>query len=352
MKTDELKNLDFCFSLLEKFNKEKFPVRANSFNDYYKYRFIDNPFCEYPHDTIYSTIENSNYIAQMMTMPAPLSFNGESIPAYWGQDYFVDEKYQGKGIGKEMTRFFLGKNYYIAVGFSKISSIVHKKGGCRCIGFLDFYEKWKSPFAKLYFYIYRLLKFKNKPLEEYVFPEEIKGWKRFHSTDEISLPQKNWNKDTVETLRDKTYMKWRFFYLPNRYFCYQLPNKNPNENPSYFVCKVYFYKGVHWLRIVDYRFQKENTIDFTNILETAHLLVEKLGLFGVLISSSLKISNEILDQQNFTKTAHKEVLTMYPFAHEAVEENDEMHNHFMISFADNDTDMHTNKGQFNYGKDY
>lgn len=352
MKTDEITKLEFDFSLLKKFNEEKFAVRADSFDEYYQYRFIDNPFCEYHHDTIYSTIKEGKYIAQMMTMPAPISFNEQIIKTYWGQDYFVDEKYQGQGVGKELTRFFLEKKYYIAVGFSKVSSIVHKKKGCRCIGFLDFYQKWKSPLTQIYFYAYRLLKFKNANIASYSFPKEIQGWKRFESADEISLPKKNWNADTVETLRDKSYFQWRFFYLPDRYFCYQLPNENPNENPPYFVCKVYFYKGVNWLRVVDYRFKKETPEIFSKMVEIAEQLVEKLNLFGVLFPSSMKVSNDILKQNNFSKTAHKEVLTMYPFQHIPAEENDEMHNHFFISFADSDTDTYTNKGQFNYGKNY
>lgn len=352
MITNEFNKLNIPFSLLEDFNKEKFSVYSASFNEYYQYRFIDNPFCEYPNDTIYSVIDEGKYIAQMMTMPTPLSFNEQEIPAYWGQDYYVNNEYQGQGIGKKLSALFLGKNYYISVGFTKVSSIVHKKGGCRCIGFLDFYQKWRSPLAKLRFIIHRALKFRLKPLNEYHFPEEINTWKRVHSADDFHLPKKNWNEDTVEVLRDKKYMQWRYFYMPNRYFCYQSTQTKPNENASYFVCKVFFFRGVNWLRIVDYRFQKQHSEDFENMVKSAEQLAKELDLFGVLFPSSMKITNDTLEHYHFEKTAHKEVLTMYPFAHAPMEENDEMHNHFFITFADNDNDMHTNQGKFNYGKDY
>lgn len=352
MIVDELKNMNVDFSLLKKFNEEKFPVRADSFEEYYRYRFIDNPFCQYPNDTIYSVIENGKYIAQMMTQPSPISFNEETIPAYWGQDYFVDSNYQGKGIGKKLSSLFLAKNYYISVGFTKTSSIVHKKGGCRCIGYLDYYEKWLSPLSKIRFLFHRLLQKKAKSPNTYSFPKKINDWKRIDNVADFQIPNKNWNKDTVETLRDRKYLQWRFFYLPNRYFCYQLDNDSQDGNQSYFVCKTYFYKGVNWLRIVDYRFNKQRPNDFAKIINTAERLAQDLNLFGILISSSMKISNDILEQHHYQNTAHKEVLTTYPFAHQPTEDNDEMHNHLFITFADNDSDTHTNQGKFNYGKNY
>lgn len=343
----------FHFSEQTKYNLET----ITGFNDlcfqirkphsgYDRFRFIDNPFSKKEFDFLYGVEKDGKYIAQMLTMPAPLSLNENEIPAFWGQDYFVLEGYRGLGIGKELANYYLKNDYYIAVGFSPKSAVIHQKMGAQKIGYLDLYRKWASPFSKIKFLFQRGLKIKSKKISDYQFPETVNDFEIIKSAHELYLPNLNWNKDVLESIRNKAYFEWRFLYRPDRYFVYQSKVRSAG-NPAYFVCKPYFYKGVNWLKVVDYRFDNSNPDEFENILNSAEIIRKELKLYGILISSSQKISNVLLREKGFERYKHEIVLTTFPFTHPETEEE---HNHFVISFADSDLDMHNHLGRFNFEK--
>src|SRR5690606_20861694 len=102
---------------ISEFNDICFPFRRPHIA-YDCYRFAENPFAAAEKDYLYGVEKDGKYIAQMLTMPSPLSLNEKEIPAFWGQDYFVLDEFRGKGIGKELANYYLKNNYYIAVGFA------------------------------------------------------------------------------------------------------------------------------------------------------------------------------------------------------------------------------------------
>lgn len=334
----------YSLSTITQFNNECFEIRGNH-KTYDDYRFIDNPFSSPTFDFLYGVEKDNKYIAQMLTTPGALTYNEEITPAYWGQDYIVLEEYRGAGIGKGLSEYYLKKDYYIAVGFSEKSAVIHQKMGAEKIGYLDFYEKWGSNFSKLKFLLERGLKIKPKSTDTYIFPRNIKNFDLVNNVNELQIPNLNWNKETIETVRNKAFLEWRFFYKPNHYFVYQTKPDDKLENSIYFVAKPYFYKGVNWLRVIDYRYQINNKNQFEDILKAIEGLRKELNLYGILISSSLEKTNRYLEKLNFKQTKHEVVLTTYPFSHE---KSDNTTNHFMISFADSDMDMHSNLGKFNY----
>lgn len=331
---------------INRFNDFCYPIRTPH-RLYDLYRFEENPFAADKKDFLYGVEKDGEYIAQMLTMPVPLSLNEKEIPAFWGQDYFVLKDYRGYGIGKKLANYYLKNNYYIAVGFSPKSAVIHQKMGARKIGYLDMYRKWAFPLSKIKWLIQRGLKIRPKKITDYQMPDLILDFERITSADKIRLQKLNWNENVVESIRDKKYFEWRFFFKPNRYFVYQSKNIT-NRNPAYFVCKPYFYKGVNWLKVVDFRFDNSNLTEFEKIIESTELIVRQLRLYGVLISSSQKISNELLRKKGFERYKHEIVLTTYPFTHP---ESSGEHNHFIISFADSDLDMHSNLGKFNFGEE-
>ncbi len=337
-------NSHYTLETITRFNNLCYPVRGNH-EQYDHYRFVENPFAKTEKDFLYGVEKDGKYVAQMLTTPAPLALNEQEIPAYWGQDYFVLEDYRGLGIGKELSSFYLKNDYYIAVGFSPKSAVIHQKMGAKEIGYLDFYEKWASPFHKIKWIFQRVLKISSKKTTDYAFPKEVLSFKRIENVEDLHFPLLNWNKNTVETLRNKVYFQWRFLFLANRYFIYQ-SEKRTSENAVYFVCKPYFYRGVNWLRVIDYRFNINQIQDFQEILQAAEKLRKELNLYGILISSSLKATQEILEKKHFLQTKHEIVLTTFPFNSDQTDKS----NQFMISFADSDMDMHSNLGKFNFEK--
>lgn len=329
------------------FNDHCFPHRKPH-HFYDLYRLAQNPFAPIERNYIYGVEKEGKYVAQMLTMPVPLSVNEQIVPAFWGQDYFVLEENRGEGIGKELANYYLNNDYYIAVGFSEKSAVIHQKMGARKMGYLSFYKKWDSPLAKLKFLFQRALRVKPKAMNTYRFPDVVGSFKRIKSPARLVLPQVNWNEDVIESLRNREYFEWRFFYKPQRYFVYQ-STEETKGNPAYFVAKPHFYKGVHWLMVVDYRFDNQKVEEFHSILKSAEELKNKFNLYGILIASTQKISNAILRENKFERYKHEVVLTTYPFEHE---ETDEEHNHFMINLADSDLDMHNYLGRFYYGEEF
>ncbi len=340
-------NPKYTLNEISHFNNHCFPIRSDH-EEYDIYRFVYNPFSSEKKDFIYCVTKDNKYVAQMLTMPAPLSLNEKKIPAFWGQDYYVLEEYRGEGIGKDLSNFYLKKDYYIAVGFSPKSAVIHQKMGAKKVGYLDFYRKWASPFHQIKFLFQRGLGIKPKKITSYRFPEEVNGFERINEVGNLHFPNLNWNKNVIESIRNKAYFQWRFFHKPDRYFVYQFREKK-ETNPAYFVVKPHFYKGVHWLKVVDYRFSNSNPHEFKSILKSVEKIRKDLNLYGVLVPSSQQISNEILIRNHFERYKHEVVLTTYPFKHE---NSEQPHNHFIISFADSDLDMHNYLGRFNYGEDY
>ncbi|QOW10892.1 hypothetical protein Q73A0000_11250 [Kaistella flava (ex Peng et al. 2021)] len=332
---------------ISKFNDECFSIRKPH-QHYDIYRFVQNPFASTEKDFIYSVEKDRQYVAQMLTMPVPLSLNEEIIPAFWGQDYFVLEENRGEGIGKELANYYLGRDYYIAVGFSAKSAIIHQKMGAKKIGYLSFYIKWASPISKLKFLIWRGFKVKVKAVTSYQLPNKVGQFKKINRSSELELPQLNWNENVIESLRNRDYFNWRFFYKSKPYSVYQ-SEKTTEGNAAYFVVKPHFYRGVNWLQVVDYRFNNLDIVQFYSILKSVEALRKKMNLFGVLITSTQKISNDLLNKKKFERYKNEVVLTTYPFEHQ---ETDAEHNHFIISFSDSDLDMHNYLGRFYYDEGY
>lgn len=339
-------NPTYTLEKTSQFNDENFPNRKpHRFYDIY--RFVQNPFATVEKDFIYNVEKDGKYVAQMLTMPVPLSLNEKEISAFWGQDYFVLEENRGEGIGKNLANYYLKKDYYIAVGFSEKSAVIHQKMGAKKIGYLDFYRKWASPFMKFKFLVQRGLKLKPRSTHSYNFPNDVDEFARIETPSELVLPHLNWNENVIESIRNRAYFDWRFFYKLQPYVVYQ-SQKDFKGNPPYFVVKPHFYKGVNWLKIVDYRFDISKVEQFHSILKSVETIRKKMNLFGVLIPSTQEISNSVLNKNKFERYKHEVVLTTYPFKHPETEEE---HNHFIISFADSDMDMHNYLGRFNYGEE-
>ena len=123
----------------------------------------------------------------------------------------VDDDQRGKGIGKELSKYYLKNDYYIAIGFSPKSQIIHQKMGARKIGHLSFYRKWASPIHQFKSLFNKSLRIKPKSVISYTFPDEVNGFMRVKSPARLILPQLNWNENTIESIRNKEYFEWRFF---------------------------------------------------------------------------------------------------------------------------------------------
>ena len=340
-------NPKYSLADITAFNNLCFPIRGDH-HLYDLYRFKENPFANRKIDYIYCLTKENKYIGHIVTMPQPFTLNETFITAYWGQDYYILPEHRGYGMGKKLTDYYLAKPYYFGVKSSDHSTAIHLKMGARIIGYLDYYSRWQSVFHRLKFVAQRALRITPKRITSYRFPLEIGSFKRITTAAELQFKNLNWNENVLETVRNEQFMQWRFLYRPDRYFIYQ-NTTHGNRNPSYFVVKPFFYKGVNWLKVVDYRFSNQNPEEFHQIISNVNKICKKLNLYGILFSSSQKITNDILEEKNFSQFNHEVILTTYPFEFINAEKP---HNHLIMSFADSDLDMHTNKGKFNYGEDY
>lgn len=330
---------------VSRFNDQCFPFRKPN-RPYDVYRFVENPFAADKIDSIYCASENGQYIGHLLTMAAPLALNGDIIPAYWGQDLFVRKEHRRRGIGTKFTDYAAKKNYYMGCGISQISKPLYKREEIKTIGHLYFFRKRVNSWNRLKVRLRRKFKIGPKNIFDCKLPDQVNGFKRIKSPTDLHLPKLNWNENVIETLRDRQFFEWRFFYKFNQYFVYQTV-KTENENAVYFVAKPYHYQNENWLQLVDYRFDNQNLVEFKTILEAAEKLSKKLKLSGILTNSSQELTNSVLKQNKFTLYKRNMVVSTFPFSHK---ETDEPHNHFIISRADSDGDMNLPHGVFNYLK--
>ncbi len=336
---------DYTLADVTRFNDEVYPHRKPN-EAYDRYRFANNPFAGDQKDFLYVAISGEKYVGQMLTMPAGITVNNQKIDIYWGQNYFVQDKFRKRGIGKKLIELSVGKEFYMAYGITSKSKNLHQSAGLRAITHIDFYWKWGSRFKQLKYAMNRRLSNARELKPKcYEFPQEVENFKRITSGAELNVPNIGWNPEIIETLRDKKFIDWRFFYKPDRYFMYA-KNRSNDENSPYFVVRPTVHLNRYWLQVVDYRYSLRHNADFECFLRILEKLRKQLDFPGILIPSSLRSTHLVLEKKGFRAYRRRKVVTSYPFRHE---ESEKPHDHFMVSPADSDWDMHNRFGKFNFG---
>jgi len=332
---------DYSLSDVTRFNDKIFAHRQPN-KAYDLYRFQDNPFAHQKKDYLYIATSNGSIIGQLLTLPSGLAFNNKKLKAYWGQDYILKEEFRKKGIGRKLLELGSQNKYYMGFGMTSISRKIHKKINIPIIGRVNFYQKWNSKVSRLKHALKRRLWPQKSTLQNITqFPKKIHGFKRITSAQDLHLPNINWSAHTLETLRNKAFIHWRFFYKPNHYFMYA-QTKSKQKNTQYFVVQPKIHHNSYWLQVIDYRYDIHHKTNFKIFLSALEQLRRMMSFTGVLIATTLKKERKVLKAQGFTRFKKRIVVSTFPFKHQKT------NNYFISNLADSDWAMHNSFGEFNF----
>lgn len=243
------------------------------------------------------------------------SFDTKILPPYINSDAGV----------YIMEKWVRTKNQFGA-GLSSISVKLQKKIGATFIGY-------SIPFIKIFplRMIKNLFNSFNKNIIK--LPDCIKvssgfRFERLLKVTDFKIPHTGyWNEDIIEFGRNQDFIRWRFFLEDNKYYVYQ---KN-DSTYNYLVVRVYIYKGIPLLYLVDYRFNLNNILEFYEIIETTSQLSKNLGLSGVYIRSSISQINKLLKKKKFiSKGEGAQIVTKFKPATNQI---------YPIFFTSADSDM-------------
>jgi hypothetical protein len=328
------------FDSLVRFNEKVFPIRDNV-AEFIKYNFYFNPTKhESGENIILAEDDNGAIIGQFFLMHTFFYFNGKKYKGFWGIDYIVDELYRGTNTGSVLARRALKNEHYFTVGSSEISTKIHLALKQRIIGSIIKYIRLNSAFTILKF----LIKAPQKELKSYHFPDSIRtskgDFKRVFNSDEIISENGYWNSDSLEFIRDKKYIDWRFFFYHDKYFVYKYSSDNDNKDPLpvFFVVRPVCWKNVNCLLLVDFRYNLDADFCFDEITRATVKLMKSTKLSAIITGSSVYKHKRQLNWKLFLSFGEKmHVITKFitDFENEAY-----VPDRLVLTFADCDCDYY------------
>ncbi len=320
---------------LIKFNNEAFPER-DRVEESIKYRFIQNPnVVNAESETLIAENENKEIVGQMMLMPSEFKFSENLYAAYWGMDLFVKDLYRGSPAGTILCKKALKSKFHFGLGLSDLSLRIHLAFGEKVIGHLSTYIKFKNPLLNFF-------KSKNKgniKAPEFIYSNNSK-FVKVTNPEEIQSNNGYWNSHLLEFTRDTSFLKWRYFYYPDKFFLYKLYNDgNETEASStYFVVRPVVWKNIDCLLLLDYRFPYDEPKLFNAIVKAAHKLTGKLKLTATITGCSLPTYNNLLKKNLFFRFGSKmDIITNFKL----IEEDKALTtDNVLVTFADSDCDFY------------
>lgn len=215
------------------------------------------------------------------------SYKGE-----WGFDYIVREDKRKDGYGIDIMDFVL-KNKEVPIfanGSGPMALKIELKMGYNWLGEIKKYIGIVNP-------IYILTSFSRSSIPLNRFPSTIRVKdKTFSFTREKNLQDntKPFNDNLLEFERDRSFLNWRFYSGLHEYAVY----KN-DEGNDYFVLRTIVKKHITCMALIDYRCNFSNQDSFKIILKAAKRVTCKLRLSVLIIGSSLKSIDILLEKQYF-----------------------------------------------------
>jgi hypothetical protein len=315
---------------LIKFNRRVYPKR-DKIKEPFSYRFLKNPFAQQLYSYI-SYLEDDSIIGQILLMPSQFKYNGKIQDATWGMDYIVDEKYRGSFAGVQLCKKAIKENLHFGIGLSDVSLKMH----------LVFNEKIIGKMTK-YIKVFNLLSLvclltKRFKTIRYTFPEHIKVgntyFNKVNKPEEIKSDNGYWyGNDILEFSRNNEFLKWRFFYYPEKFIVYKMHDNTDNHKSVYFVVRNVVWRNLNCFLIVDYRFNSNS--DFKLILKAIGKLSRLNNVSATITGASLGSLDKLLKKKLYFPYGNKmDIVTNFNV--NSLINN--VNNSLMVTFADSDCD--------------
>jgi hypothetical protein len=266
------------------FNKEVYPKRKQRFVEQlmdFRYKNRMSDFC----NNFILTDGNQIY-GQSLCSSLSYYFENQIKHGFWGFDFFVKKDKRRDGFGIDMMEAItsMGSEQW-GTGVSDEALKIDLYLGYKLVGELKKYFRLQNPFC----WIVSL--FKNYSKAKY--PQFIS---KFSCVDRNNVPSYTeiFNDGLVEFVRGTNFLTWRFFDVPHHYAFYK-----DNDSDDYFVVRVIKKMGFAILVIVDYRCDLSHPLSFTSIIDATRELAKKLNCSFILTSSTLRVSDDLLEKISF-----------------------------------------------------
>ncbi|MCC8424864.1 hypothetical protein [Mucilaginibacter sp. UR6-11] len=284
------------------FNVESFPERDALTQKLITFRYF-NPLNtgNFIENNVIALDNDGKICAQALYHPARYYLKNELHDFEWGFDLYVSPNKRNDSLGLHLFEYIKENKHapIFASGVGEKALKIESFFGYHVIGYLKKYYKLVNPF-----YLLSGLIVKSN-LNNSRYPDRlIVGKEFFEKTKAMQqwLAGAPYNNNLLEFDRSQQFMNWRFFSDDFNYAVYRRIGAKPFSPPIYFVVRTVKIKHLTCLLLVDYRYDTKQVDDFKLIIKVVNKLAAKLLLPVVVTGSSLKISDAVLELNNFKIT--------------------------------------------------
>lgn len=278
---------------LIKFGKEVYPDRAN-YKNIVEFNFY-NRIGDYSGGIILK--ENKRIVGQSLVSPVTQWQKGKNFLTGWGYDLIVHPELRKEARGVDLLlaikREFPG---ICGTGAGPDAVALNKILKVKDIGYL---HKFIGISSIITFPFKQIL-----PINS--FPDKIKDFKLIENPENVKYKD-FFNFDLLEPGRSFEFLKWRFFSKDFiKYWFYQ------NDKGDYFILRPIKLKGIQVLEVADYRCQLQESSAFNEILSVIKKIANKVNLPIILIGSSHKTVDSILEKNHFKSIGRPRPIQVFP----------------------------------------
>lgn len=214
-----------------------------------------------------------------------LLIDGKEQFVYWECNTIISRKLRGQGLGRIIYDNMDCYSDRITAGFTDAAWIVQQKimSNFTKINTVNVYVSVNRWIVKAI--LNRIEFWKNKQSEIIIFPDRIDFkdiyFERVTSVDELNIPNDGyWLGDKIELIRDRAFIRNRFFEMYRKYYVYKGVCNDVNSE-CYFVVRDTKVNGVEMLSLVDYRAKNHKWEKYIN---KAAILIAGFNKIGAVIT--------------------------------------------------------------------
>jgi hypothetical protein len=284
------------YEKLTAFNRQVFPDRnidAGALMDF-RYKRRENSGYE---ECVIVT-DGKEVLGQVLLSSTYCTCKGKRYDGTFYADTMVraDQRERGYGLMLMKESLNTGKQQWSA-GSTAFQVKRRLKLGMKIMGERRLYVKTNNIFS---------LFGRNVP-DSTIFPEVVSSFLLL-SKENVGAEWGVYNHDLVEFGRDEAFIRWRFFDAIHKYYMYK-----DRGSRDYFVVRIIKKKGVPMLCLADYRCDFSNAQSFNYIVHAVNTLAKKLRIPFTITSSSLNISDHVLEKNGYISVANNNAIRWFNY---------------------------------------
>ena len=228
---------------------------------------------------------------QVLASEMSYFYKQDRIDTVWLFDLIVDEELRQGGWGIDVLLACMDKHpRSCSTGSGPTALPIHLKMGNKMLGEIRKYVGLANPLCMI------TSPFRGNIRTE-KFPSSVTtNGKTFRKLSREEMPDltKPYNDNHFEIARDKEFLQWRYFNDLHSYAFYK-----DEQSDDYFVVRTTIQKHITVMLLVDYRCNMSDDDSFETIYQAAKLVMGKLHIGIMIVGSSLKVVDNVLENHGF-----------------------------------------------------